>query len=445
MHELHQNRSVHEMKDESSTPLPDGLEFGTVESDDELEELIKFNSSIHEPHEGEELRRIIEMLPGFSREMNFYIRDTDKDIFVSSLNAIPSVWGYAGTPLRNLELGFVGTLPEYRKRGLVRALYREFFEKELRSGKYDISTIQGIPYYYRQFGYDFVIPAWRSVFLRTDQIPDVPPKEKPSWMRLSIRPAAKSNLDSIMQLYEEMTSRTLVSTVRDRKLWEIQEEQRREYDKEFTTFVVKRGREVEGYFRLVARESATDPGNGFLDIIENSIRSYDGVRRTLHFLKQQCKDKSLHRIALSGAITSNLSQVGLDLGGNMSRGWKHQLRIPDMIRFLKRIRPVLQKRLRRTMFEGLTQEVTINTYRHCYVLDFQGGKIEQIKDLGIHEDGKNLSFRAPPHDFVRLLLGQYSIDELSQQNIDFLVAGPVKTLIATMFPKQESFIGYYHC
>ena len=433
------------MTNEAAKPLPDGLEFGKVESDDEFEELIKFNSTIHEPQDGEELRRIINLLPGFSREMNFFIRDSDKGVFVSSLNAIPSVWGYAGVPIRNLELGFVGTIPEYRKRGLVRALYRQFFEKELKRGKYEISTIQGIPYYYRQFGYDFLIPAWRSVFLRTNQIPEVPTEKKPAWMRLSIRPAAKSNLDSIIHLYDEMTSNTLVSTVRNRKLWEIQEQQRREYEKEFTTYVVKRGKEVEGYFRLIARENEKDPGNGFLDVIENSIQTYDGVRRTLQFLKEQCKDKSLHRIALSGSITSNLSQVGMDLGGNMSRGWKHQLRIPDMIQFLKRIRPVLQKRLRKTMFEGLTQEVTINTYRHCYVLDFKDGKIQQIRDLGIHEDGKNIGFRAPPNDFVRLLLGQYSIDELSQQNIDFLVTGPVKSLIATLFPKQESFIGYYHC
>ncbi|MHA2386009.1 MAG: GNAT family N-acetyltransferase [Candidatus Thorarchaeota archaeon] len=433
------------MTKQALSPLPDGLEFGIVETDDELEELIKFNSSIHEPQDGEELRRIIDLLPGFSREMNFYIRDSDKGVFVSSLNAIPSVWGYANIPIRNLELGFVGTLPEYRKKGLVRALYREFFENELIRGRYDISTIQGIPYYYRQFGYDFLIPAWRSVFLRTNQVTDIPPKEKPAWMRLSIRPATKANLESIIRLYDEMTTRTLVSTVRDRKLWEIQEQQRREYEHEFMTYVVKRGKEVEGYFRLVSRENEKDPGNGFLDVIESSIRTYNGVKRSLQFLKEQCKDKNLNRIALSGAINSNLSQVGLDLGGNMSRGWKHQLRIPDVIRFLKRIRPVLQKRLRNTMFEGLTQEVTINTYRHCYVLDFQEGKIRQIKDLGIHEDGKNLSFRAPPNDFVRLLLGQYSIDELSQQNIDFLVTGPVKSLIATLFPKQESFIGYYHC
>ncbi|MFX0055101.1 MAG: GNAT family N-acetyltransferase [Promethearchaeota archaeon] len=435
---------------EASTHLPDGLEFGIVKTDDELEELIKFNSTIHEPQDGEELRRIIDLLPNFGREMNFFIRDTDKGIFVSSLNAIPSVWGYSGVTLRNLELGFVGTLPEYRKRGLVRALYKEFFEKELARGKYEISTIQGIPYYYRQFGYDFIIPAWRSVFLRTDQVPDVPSDDKPAWLRFTIGPARKSNLDSIMRLYEKMTARTLVSSVRDRKLWQIQEQQRREYEKEFTTYVVKDGKEVEGYFRLVARESAiqhslSDPGKGFLDVIESSIRTYDGVRRALQFLKDKCKEKSLYRIALSGAITSNLSQVGLDLGGNLSRGWKHQLRIPDMIRFLKRIRPVLQKRLQKTMFEGLTQEVTINTYRHCYVLNFQDGKIKQITDLGIHEDGKNLSFRAPPNDFVRLLLGQYSIEELNQHNTDFLVGGHVKSLITTLFPKQESFIGYYHC
>jgi hypothetical protein len=433
------------MTNDASNPLPDGLEFGIVKTDEELEELIKFNSTIHEPQDGEELRRIIDLLPHFGREMNYFIRDTDKGIFVSSLNAIPSVWGYAGLPLRNLELGFVGTLPEYRKRGLVRALYREFFEKELHRGNHDISTIQGIPYYYRQFGYDFLIPAWRSVFLRTNQVPDVSPEEKPAWMRLSIRPATKSNLDSIISLYDEMTSRTLVSTVRNKTLWEIQEQQCREYENEFTTYVIKRGKEVEGYFRLIARVNEKDPGNGFLDVIESSIQTYDGVRRTLQFLKDQCKDKNLNRIALSGAINSNLSQIGLDLDGNMSRGWKHQLRIPDMIRFLKRIRPVLQGRLRGTMFDGLTQEVTINTYRHCYVLNFQGGKIQEIKDLGIHEDGKNLSFRAPPHDFVRLLLGQYSIEELNRQNIDFLVAGAVKSLIATLFPKQESFIGYYSC
>jgi hypothetical protein len=433
------------MTTSSPSILPDGLEFGTIETDEELEELIKFNSTIHEPQDGEELRRIIENLPGFGREMNWFVRDVDKGVIVSTLNGIPSTWAYAEIPIRNLELGFVGTMPEYRNRGLVRALYQEFFEKEFHRGKYEISTIQGIPYYYRQFGYDFLIPAWRSIFLMPSQISANTPKEKPAWMKLSVRRAAKKDIDAIISLYEEMRSRTLISTPRSRELWEIQERSRREYDKEFTTYLVRRGTDIEGYFRLVVRENKTDPAAGFLDVIESSIKTYDGVRRTLEYLRKQCTEKNLPRFALSGALVSNLSKVGLDLNGVLSRGWKHQLRIPDMVRFLKRVRPVLEKRLRKSMFEGLTQEVTINTYRHCYVLDFRGGKIKQIKDFGIHEDGKNLSFRAPPHDFIRLLLGQYTIEELNQQNIDFLVSGPVKSLISTLFPKQESFIGYYYC
>jgi len=58
--------------------VPDGFEFGVVETDAELEELIKFNATIHEPTDGEFLKRLIENLPRFGREMNFYIRDSEK-------------------------------------------------------------------------------------------------------------------------------------------------------------------------------------------------------------------------------------------------------------------------------------------------------------------------------------------------------------------------------
>jgi len=425
--------------------LPDGLEYGIIETDDELEELIAYNSAIHEPRDGETLRRLVEHQPGFDLKMNYYIRDTDSGKIVSSLNAIPSAWAYDGIPIKNLELGFVGTLEAYRKKGLIRKLYYRYFEKEFHRGKYHISNIQGIPYFYRQFGYDFLIPAWRSILLRTNQIPAVPSDKKPDWMRLSIRGATKANLNDIIELYDRLTSPLLVSTIRDRPLWELQEKFHLDFSREFTTYVVKSGEAVVGYFRLVSRENEKEPENSYLQVIESSISRIDGVRRTLEFLRSQCAERGFHQIALSGATTSNLSRIGLDLGGQMNRGWKHQLRIRDMTQFLKRIRPALERRLRNTMFADLTQEMAINTYRHRYVLDFQDGRIRDINDLGVHEDGKYLDFRTPPSDFVRLLLGQYSPEELSHQNIDFIVQGPVKSLVETLFPKQESFIGYYFC
>ncbi|MBY8998433.1 MAG: GNAT family N-acetyltransferase, partial [Candidatus Thorarchaeota archaeon] len=125
--------------------LPEGYEFGTVETDDELEELLKFHTIVHPDDDPDELRRQIDKLPGFGRKLNFYIRETTKNIIVCALNAIPSTWCYDDVPLRNLELGWVGTLKEHRRKGLFRSLYTHF-EKLLQDGEYDISTIQGIPY-----------------------------------------------------------------------------------------------------------------------------------------------------------------------------------------------------------------------------------------------------------------------------------------------------------
>ncbi|NOR39133.1 MAG: hypothetical protein GQ580_06065, partial [Candidatus Thorarchaeota archaeon] len=99
--------------------LPDGFEFGVVKSKADIEELIKFNAVVHVDDDPEEIRRQIDNLPNLDRESNFYIRDLDKGIIVSTASAIPSVWMYENIPLSNLELGWVGTLKEYRRKGLV--------------------------------------------------------------------------------------------------------------------------------------------------------------------------------------------------------------------------------------------------------------------------------------------------------------------------------------
>ena len=45
--------------------LPDGYEFSTVETDEDVEELLKFHSIVHPDDDLNELRRQIYQLPGF--------------------------------------------------------------------------------------------------------------------------------------------------------------------------------------------------------------------------------------------------------------------------------------------------------------------------------------------------------------------------------------------
>jgi len=107
--------------------------------------------------------------------------------------------------------------------------------------------------------------------------------------------------------------------------------------------------------------------------------------------------------------------------------------------------PVLERRLKGTMFEGLTYDVRMNTFQNCYSLNFVNGKISQVTDLGPQEVRENQEFRSPPNDLVRLILGAYNIEELEQNNIDFIARGGIRVIVETLFPKKESSVYYYFC
>ncbi|HET8844932.1 MAG TPA: GNAT family N-acetyltransferase, partial [Ktedonobacteraceae bacterium] len=65
-------------------------------------------------------------------------------------------WEYGGTPFRVGRPEIVATQPAYRQRGLVRALFEELHKRSQAEG--DLAqVITGIPYFYRQFGYEYAL------------------------------------------------------------------------------------------------------------------------------------------------------------------------------------------------------------------------------------------------------------------------------------------------
>src|SRR5262249_7004935 len=62
--------------------------------------------------------------------------------------------GYEEMRLRFGRPEVVATLPEYRQRGLIRAIFELVHAKSAARGDV-VQGITGIPFYYRQFGYEF--------------------------------------------------------------------------------------------------------------------------------------------------------------------------------------------------------------------------------------------------------------------------------------------------
>ena len=391
------------------------------------------------------MARLLENLPGFQRDMNYIIRDSTTGKIVACINSIPSTWAYDGIPLQNLELGFVGTSESYRNKGFINYLY-SYFDRLLTEGKYDFSSIQGIPYFYRKYGYDFVLPLIRNIALPVRNIPETKLEDSPFLLDITIRHADEDDQKVMMGLLQEENQKLLITSIRDEQLWKVQEQFKMNDSLSFETMVLEREGSVDGYFRIGGKEGEVDQFRiSSLVIDEGSFRSHDTAMRALYHFRDEAKKRNEHTIELPGNVRSNLGILALDYGGILSPGWKYQIRIPDIARLLNKIRPVLTRRLQGTMFEGMTREIFINTYRTCYKLSFQNGILQSVEDIGMQKTDTYMETRLPPLGFIRLILGEFTVDELKKQNVDFIVRRGQKTLLETLFPKKESYIYSYFC
>ena len=96
------------------------------------------------------------------------VEDTATGEIVSSTNLIPQTWSYAGIEFGVGRPELVGTHPDYRRRGLVRAQFEVLHQWSAERG-HSVQAITGIPWYYRQFGYDMALDLWFPARLRVQR------------------------------------------------------------------------------------------------------------------------------------------------------------------------------------------------------------------------------------------------------------------------------------
>ena len=84
------------------------------------------------------------------------VENTRDGRIVSACNLIDQTWSYSGVPFAVGQPELVGTLPEYRRRGLIRAQMEVIHRWSAERGQV-LQAISGIPFYYRQFGYEMAL------------------------------------------------------------------------------------------------------------------------------------------------------------------------------------------------------------------------------------------------------------------------------------------------
>jgi len=106
-------------------------------------------------------------------------------------------WSYAGVEFGVSRPEIVASDPAYRRRGLVRAVMQMVHARGDGEGR-PLSAITGIPYFYRQFGYEYVLDLGGG---RTTYLPLVPPATADEPEACSLRPATADDVSAMAAIY----------------------------------------------------------------------------------------------------------------------------------------------------------------------------------------------------------------------------------------------------
>jgi GNAT superfamily N-acetyltransferase len=408
-------------------PLDDGLILRSPRDERDLARLAAFNASVHGADVGTMTSSLALHHPDTRSDYWLYIEDEAKQQIVSTLVLIPWIWHYEDVTLKSGEMGIVATHEDYRNRGLIRKLDVRFKEL-LRNEGFDLSHIQGIPYFYRQFGYEYAITLNSAWTIELHEIP-----ETAEAVPYSYRRATVTDIPILMRMYEENAATLDIRTVRSEQVWHFMFEHTADTAIAGETWLMLDAEQQPvGYWGI----SAHGFSNGLI-VSESSRLSNVMAEALIRQLKQMAVERGKPNLRLNMPTNSDLVRIARCWGARDMGAYAWQILIADVARLLRKIAPVLERRLAGSVFAGLTHTACINLYKEAFELSFVQGKLTDVKAVGFREFS---DIRIPPTLLTPLVLGYRSREELARCYPDVSIWGQAAALIDTLFPKMESFI-----
>jgi predicted acetyltransferase len=403
-----------------------GLSPQRLEKKEEIEDYLKLVRRIWNQEAGVDTlaKKLIDYHPKMTLRNIYVIKD--KGEMVSTLNLIPVTWQIGGIPLKVAEMGHVGTLPEYRGRGLIQRLVGEFHKDVKRQG-YDLAVIEGIPYFYRQFGYEYSIPLLEETRISLDQIPKYETK-------VNIRRFNEKDVPSAIDLLERAQSKFHVRSVRSKSVWMAQHKTSIASDPEpFEAYVAEERRRLIAYFRIRKM-----PEEKELLLTEISAVDQIAAEAILNFLKDYGIRKNLATLSANISYEEPFSKFLVCLGGiRRVPPYAWQIRITDYVKIFRKLKHLMEKRLSNSPYHSLTEILNFNFRMFTIQVTVKKGRIMDVQKF---QTGERSPIGLNPIAFIQLLTGYRNREELEATCPDIRIASSHRYLIDILFPKLPSYI-----
>lgn len=360
---------------------------------------------------------------------------------VSSCVYFDQVWSCCGIPVPVGRPEIVSTHPGYRNRGLIRRQF-ELMHRWGGERGHLVQGITGIPFYYRQFGYEMALematsrrapvhdaPAWKSDEEPTVRLRDATPEDVPLILRL--RGAAKRRSLFTPELTEAEIEYQLFDRD-DRSAVSVSPAIIEAADGGPIGFMVFKTVFAQEQSQILAMEFA-EPAM-FRTQTEPAMRAFHALVSEPPLGGQKPVKRIL--VELPAAHPAQ-PFIGSSFSGDR-RPFAWYVRTPDLPKLLTLIAPKLEERLAGTGFEGLSGEKLLGFYRTGVRLTFEGGRLTAAMAEKM-PDRQSAMVNMPDLTFLQMLFGRRSFGEIAGMFVDaYAKTDADAALMDTLFPKMHS-------
>jgi hypothetical protein len=315
-----------------------------------------------------------------------------------------------------------------------------------------MQVITGIPWFYRQFGYEFAIERGGGPLMHVDAL--LPPEPAPGWR---VRPAGPDDVPFLVTASAGAAARSLVSVPRDAALWRYElEGKRRGSAARREIRILERDSQPVGY--IVHAISLYGPNLTVMAFeVVAGVSWREAWVASLHDLK---KTGEAMAAASPGAQFRVLSFWFLAFDHPLYRvfqfkerdeGYAWYVRVPDLPGFLRTVTPALERRLAASPCAGHSGTLTLGFFRNGVRLTFERGALKTVEawEPAITVQGLELGRASidprrplamfPDLTFLQLLFGFRSLEALEAAFPDCVVrTQEARALLLALFPRSPS-------
>jgi hypothetical protein len=354
-------------------------------------------------------------------------------------------WVYEGVPFTIGRPEYVASNENYRRRGLIRHIFTQLHDRSAAEGHL-VQAITGIPNFYRQFGYEYVLDLEVSRVVYNSLIP---PQKEGEAETCSFRDATIADIPFLAALYNEQKTinSSLYSNIPDGYWQNILQDPTRRYA---LKIIVDTTNIAQGYAVL-----ATSRWSGAsLTVHALAIRSQVNLPTLLPSLLRALKaygektptrhparptNQPFHQLALGlGANHPIYDVLGPHIAIQTEPPYAWYVRVADIPAFFKYIAPVFEQRIANSPIVGYSGEFKIDFYRGGLRAVFENGKLRSVQPWDVPIYDTNATLSSPPLVFLKLLFGYRSLDELRTMFPDVWTGAGGDIIVNTLFPKKPS-------